>query len=381
MMSDLVFTNAQVVTADTVFDGTVHVRDGRVDDVATGQSNLSSAIDLEGDYLLPGFVELHTDNLEKHFAPRPGVVWPPVPAALAHDAQIAAAGITTVFDALAVGDLNENSARLRNLKNMSSALAEAGERNLLRADHMIHLRCEVSHSKAVEIFDDYVDAATVRLVSLMDHTPGQRQFTCMDTYKRYYQGKYGMTDDELARFVEVKRESQERYSAPHRATIVDRCRARDITMASHDDATVEHVDEAIENGVTISEFPTTVESASKAHGAGLSVLMGAPNLVLGGSHSGNVSAMDLAQRKVLDILSSDYVPSSMIQGVFMLWQSGSKPTLPAAVATVSTTPARAVGLDDRGEIAVGCRADLVRVSMADDTPTVVSVWRQGHRVI
>lgn len=381
MMSDLVFTNAQVVTADTVFDGTVHVRDGRVDDVATGQSNLSSAIDLEGDYLLPGFVELHTDNLEKHFAPRPGVVWPPVPAALAHDAQIAAAGITTVFDALAVGDLNENSARLRNLKNMSSALAEAGERNLLRADHMIHLRCEVSHSKAVEIFDDYVDAATVRLVSLMDHTPGQRQFTCMDTYKRYYQGKYGMTDDELARFVEVKRESQERYSAPHRATIVDRCRARDITMASHDDATVEHVDEAIENGVTISEFPTTVESASKAHGAGLSVLMGAPNLVLGGSHSGNVSAMDLAQRKVLDILSSDYVPSSMIQGVFMLWQSGSKPTLPAAVATVSTTPARAVGLDDRGEIAVGRRADLVRVSMADDTPTVVSVWRQGHRVI
>lgn len=381
MMSDLVFTNAQVVTADTVFDGTVNVRDGRVDDVATGQSNLSSAIDLEGDYLLPGFVELHTDNLEKHFAPRPGVVWPPVPAALAHDAQIAAAGITTVFDALAVGDLNENSARLRNLKNMSSALAEAGERNLLRADHMIHLRCEVSHSKAVEIFDDYVDAATVRLVSLMDHTPGQRQFTCMDTYKRYYQGKYGMTDDELARFVEVKRESQERYSAPHRATIVDRCRARDITMASHDDATVEHVDEAIENGVTISEFPTTVESASKAHGAGLSVLMGAPNLVLGGSHSGNVSAMDLAQRKVLDILSSDYVPSSMIQGVFMLWQSGSKPTLPAAVATVSTTPARAVGLDDRGEIAVGRRADLVRVSMADDTPTVVSVWRQGHRVI
>lgn len=381
MMSDLVFTNAQVVTADTVFDGTVHVRDGRVDDVATGQSNLSSAIDLEGDYLLPGFVELHTDNLEKHFAPRPGVVWPPVPAALAHDAQIAAAGITTVFDALAVGDLNENSARLRNLKNMSSALAEAGERNLLRADHMIHLRCEVSHSKAVEIFDDYVDAATVRLVSLMDHTPGQRQFTCMDTYKRYYQGKYGMTDDELARFVEVKRESQERYSAPHRATIVDRCRARDITMASHDDATVEHVDEAIENGVTISEFPTTVESASKAHGAGLSVLMGAPNLVLGGSHSGNVSAMDLAQRKVLDILSSDYVPSSMIQGVFMLWQSGSKPTLPAAVATVSTTPARAVGLDDRGEIAMGRRADLVRVSMADDTPTVVSVWRQGHRVI
>lgn len=381
MMSDQVFTNAQVVTPDRVLNGTVQVRDGRINDVAEGRTDVPSATDLGGDYLLPGFVELHTDNLEKHFAPRPGVVWPPVPAALAHDAQIAAAGITTVFDALAVGDLNENSGRLQNLANMSSALREAGERKLLRADHLIHLRCEVSHSKAVEIFDDYVDVANVRLVSLMDHTPGQRQFTCMDTYKRYYQGKYGMSDDELAAFVAAKRESQERYSALHRARIVGECRARGITMASHDDATAEHVDEAVENGVTIAEFPTTVESASKAHGAGLSVLMGAPNLVLGGSHSGNVSAMHLAERKVLDILSSDYVPSSMIQGVFMLWQSGAKKTLPDAVATVSTTPARAVGLDDRGAIVTGRRADMVRVAMHDNTPTVVSVWREGHRVI
>jgi alpha-D-ribose 1-methylphosphonate 5-triphosphate diphosphatase len=381
MTQEQIFINAQVVTNNKVLDGTVCTRDGEIVDIAEGRSDLSSVIDLDGDYLLPGFVELHTDNLEKHFSPRPGVVWPPVPAALAHDVQIAAAGITTVFDALAVGDLNEDSARLQNLSNMSDAIHEAGARNLLRADHMIHLRCEVSHSRSVEIFADCVDKGHVRLASLMDHTPGQRQFTCMATYKRYYQGKYGMTDEELARFVEEKRESQERYSAPHRATIVEECRARGITMASHDDATVEHVDEAIGNGVTISEFPTTVEAASKAHAAGLSVLMGSPNLVLGGSHSGNVSAMDLAEGKVLDILSSDYVPSSMIHGVFMLWQSGAKATLSDAVATVSRTPARAVGLDDRGEIAVGKRADLVRVSVQGDTPTVVSVWREGQRII
>lgn len=381
MTPELIFTNGRIVTANAVLDAAVCARGGKIEEVAEGRSDVSSAVDLDGDYLLPGFVELHTDNLEKHFSPRPGVVWPPIPAAVAHDTQIAAAGITTVFDALAVGDLNENSDRLQNLGNMSSALREATERHLLRADHKIHLRCEVSHAKAVDIFDDYVDVAGVRLVSLMDHTPGQRQFTCMDTYKRYYQGKYGMSDADLARFIEAKRESQERYSAPHRAAIVGKCRERGITMASHDDATANHVDEAIENGVTIAEFPTTVESATKAHGAGLGVLMGAPNLVLGGSHSGNVSAMDLAERQVLDILSSDYVPSSMVHGVYMLWQSGAKATLSDAVATVSSTPAQAVGLDDRGEIAPGKRADLVRVSVRNDTPTVVSVWREGQRVI
>lgn len=380
-MSDTVFTNARVVTADEVLNGTVHVQCGKIAEISEGQSNVTSAVDLEGDYLLPGFVELHTDNLEKHFAPRPGVVWPPVPAAVAHDTQIAAAGITTVFDALAVGDLNENSDRLQNLDNMSVALREAGDSNLLRADHKIHLRCEVSHARAVEIFDKYVDSAGVRLVSLMDHTPGQRQFTSMETYKRYYRGKYAMSDDDFARFIEVKRESQQRYSAPHRLEIVGKCRERGITMASHDDATAEHVDEAIENGVTIAEFPTTVDSAAKAHDAGLGVLMGAPNLVLGGSHSGNVSAMDLATRGVLDILSSDYVPSSMIHGVFMLWQSGAKQSLPEAVAAVSTTPAEAIGLDDRGEIAPGKRGDMVRVTMRQDTPTIVSVWREGNRVI
>lgn len=380
MMAGLAFTNAKVVTADSVVDAAVRVSDGLITDV-NGSSGSAQEIDLGGDYLLPGFVELHTDNLEKHFAPRPGVSWPPVPAALAHDAQIAAAGITTVFDALAVGDLNENSGRLKNLENMSAALREARERNLMRADHMIHLRCEVSHSRAVEIFSDHVDASDVRLVSLMDHTPGQRQFTNMDAYKIYYQGKYGMSDRELASFIAEKRESQKRYSVPHREAIVAECRARGITMASHDDATVEHVDEAVSNGVTIAEFPTTVESAASAHKAGLGVLMGAPNLVLGGSHSGNVSAMELARRNVLDILSSDYVPSSMIQGVFLLWQSGAKKNLCDAVATVSTTPSRSVGLNDRGEIAAGKRADLVQVSMHGDTPSVVAVWRAGKRVI
>ena len=380
-MTEMTITNANIVVPDGVIDGSVHVENGMIADIADGLSGASGAVDFGGDYLLPGFVELHTDNLEKHFAPRPGVSWPQVPAVLAHDAQLAAAGITTVLDALAVGDLNENSGRLRNLTHMATAIANARDRDLLRSDHYLHLRCEVSHSGMLELFEDYQNDEKVRLVSLMDHTPGQRQFTRLDKYAEYFQGKYGMSDEELARFMDEKRLNQEKYSASNRTAIVERCRERGIPMASHDDATPEHVDEALENGVTVAEFPTTVEAAKKAHDAGLKVLMGAPNIVLGGSHSGNVSAMDLGQTGVLDIVSSDYVPSSIIQGVFQLWSAGAKPSLSDAVATVSKTPAQIAGLSDRGEIAVGKKADLVRVAMDGETPVIVSVWRNGERII
>ena len=282
--------------SDETIDGSLCVRSGQIVDIAATGNGQAHAIDIEGDYLLPGFVDLHTDNLERHFAPRPGVSWPSLPAVLAHDAQLAAAGITTVFNALSAGDLDDDSVRVESLSEMVDALRMARERELLRVDHLTHLRCEVSHARVVEIFRFYVDSTDIRLVSVMDHTPGQRQFTRMDKYREYYQGKYGMTDEELERFTTDKLKRQEQYSTPNRTAIVTECRRRGIVLASHDDATAEHVEEAIRDGVTLSEFPTTVEAAEKAHHAGLSVLMGAPNLVLGGSHSGNVSAMELARR-------------------------------------------------------------------------------------
>ncbi len=381
MTNEQVLTNARIVLPDDTIDGSLCMRGDEIADIGETGSRPPGAIDIGGDWLLPGLVDLHTDNLERHFAPRPGVTWPSLPAVLAHDAQIAAAGITTVFDALSAGDLNDDSVRVRSLSEMVGALRAARERGLLRVDHLTHLRCEVSHARVVEIFGRYVDSADIRLVSVMDHTPGQRQFTRMDKYKEYYQGKYGMTDEELERFTAEKLKRRERYSAPNRAAIVKECRRREIVLASHDDATPEHIDEAIGEGVALSEFPTTVEAAEKAHRAGLSVLMGAPNLVLGGSHSGNVSAMELARLGVLDALSSDYVPSSMLHAAFRLWQEGVEPELQDAVATVSAAPARIAGLHDRGEIRVGKRADLVRVAMSGDTPTVAAVWRGGTRIV
>lgn len=380
-MSGIAFINGRVVLAEHETDQPIRVENGCITDIGSGPHAGDVVIDLEGDCLLPGFVELHTDNLEKHFMPRPGVSWPSLPAVIAHDAQIAAAGITTVYDALSVGDLYENSNRIRNFEKMMAAIADARKRDILRAEHRIHLRCEVSHSSVKALFERYVDAPEVGLVSLMDHTPGQRQFTDLETYKRYFGGKYNMTDAELADFIAEKRVAQEKYSDPHRLFIAATCRERGVTLASHDDATAEHVSEAISDGVSIAEFPTTIEAAKASHDAGLGVLMGAPNLVLGGSHSGNVSAMDLAMRGTLDILSSDYVPSSLVQGVFSLHFEGPKLSLPEAVRRAAGNPARMAGLDDRGEIEEGRRADLVRVAVHDDHALVVNVWREGERLV
>ena len=380
-MTEQILTNARIVAPDAVIEGSIRIRSGEIAEIAASPAPDADAMDLGGDWLLPGLVDLHTDNLERHIAPRPGVSWPALAAVLAHDAQIAAAGITTVFDALSAGDVDEDGVRAASLPAMVGALREARERELLRVEHLTHLRCEVSHPRVLELFHDYVDGDDVRLVSLMDHTPGQRQFTRMDKYREYYKGKHGMSDAELDRLTADRMERSEKFSARHRAAIAQECRARGVVLASHDDATPEHVEEAVAEGVGLAEFPTTVEAAGAARRAGLGILMGAPNLVLGGSHSGNVSTMELARRGVLDAIASDYVPASMVQGAFRLWREGVAPSLPAAVATVSGAPARIAGLDDRGEIRVGRRADLVRVAAAGDTPAVVAVWCAGNRIL
>lgn len=379
-MSNQILTNAKIVTRGEVILGTLEMDSGRIVSFDRGNTSVSGAQDLGGDYLMPGLIELHTDNMEKHFTPRPGVRWPSVPAAVAHDVQVVGAGITTVFDALAVGDVMHSSARLNQLHDMAETVVNAKKEGLLRADHFLHMRCELSFETVTNLFEPFVDNPLVRLVSLMDHAPGQRQFTNIDKYREYYQGKYHFTDSKMDEFIARHKHISETYSATHRSYIVDLCRTHDLPMASHDDATAEHVEEASENGVTISEFPTTLEAARAAREKNLHVLMGAPNMVRGQSHSGNISARELAQEGSMDILSSDYFPGSILQGVFTMHQQIEGITLPQAVRAATLNPADAAGLSDRGEIAPGKRADLVRVNMADNMPIVNEVWCAGTRV-
>jgi len=381
MITETVLTNGHIVTAESAFEGTVVVRDGRIACIERGRAQTASAIDLEGDTLIPGLIELHTDNMEKHFSPRPGVKWPALPAVMAHDTQVAAGGITTVFDSLSLGDVRGDTDRVQNRARMVEAICEASERRMTRAEHRLHLRCEVTPDDAVDAVDRWIDLPLVGLLSINDHTPGQRQFLDPAKLKEYYMGKFLMTEPEFEEFHARSRALHERNAARHRREIVSRAQARALPLASHDDATREHVEEAVRNGMTIAEFPTTWEAARASRDAGLAVLVGAPNLVLGGSHSGNIAAIDLIRAGQADILSSDYVPASLIEGVFKLPASDAGIDLPHAVRLASLNPARAVGLDDRGEIAPDKRADLVRVRQLGDAPVVRAVWREGERVV
>jgi alpha-D-ribose 1-methylphosphonate 5-triphosphate diphosphatase len=381
MSTETILTNARVVTADRVFEGSVVIRDNLIVAVDESPCRLAAAIDLEGDHLLPGLVELHTDNMEKHFAPRPGVQWPSLPAVMAHDTQIAAAGITTVFDSLSLGDVRGESDRVKNRSRMVEAICAVSERRMARVDHRLHLRCEVTPDDAVEAVDRWIDLPLVGLISINDHTPGQRQFLDADKLKQYYMGKFAMTEPQFEVFHARALDLHARNAANHRREIVARAHERALPLASHDDATRAHVAEAVENGMTIAEFPTTREAAEASREAGLAVLVGAPNLVLGGSHSGNIAAIDLLRDGYADILSSDYVPASLMEGVFALPGACVDVSLPQAVRLASVNPARAVGLEDRGEIASGRRADLVRVRQFQGAPMVRAVWCAGERVV
>ena len=380
MPAEQILSNARLVMADQVIHGSLLIRDGQIADISAGASSLPQAQDLDGALLLPGLVELHTDNLEKHMSPRPGVDWPSASAVLTHDAQIVAAGITTVFDALSIGDINPKGKRMQQLGVMLEAIAAAEAAGQTRAEHRLHLRCEVSHPQCLELFRELVEQPLVQLVSVMDHAPGQRQFARMEKYREYYMGKYHLSPAEMDRFVSEQLANSARHSDQQRAAIVDICRSRELALASHDDATLEHVTESADYGMAIAEFPTTFEAAEASHARGLKVLMGAPNIVRGGSHSGNIAAADLARRGVLDILSSDYYPASLLQAALGLAEQDNGYDLPRAIATISLAPARAAGLDDRGEIAVGLRADLVQAQVHNGQPVIGQVWRQGRRV-
>ena len=389
MSRETVLSNASIVLDDEVRLGSVLIRDGLIADV--GSDPRTAGLDLGGDYLLPGLVELHTDHLERHFTPRPGVQWDPLPAALASDAQLAAAGVTTVLDAVRIGSAsNQNDAAAQAARLLADSIEQAADAGLLRADHAIHVRCEVAAEDCLDAFSEFGNDPHVRLVSLMDHTPGQRQYADMELFKRYQIAKGNVTESGFAAYVAPLIERSARYADVHRRTIAGLAARRGITLATHDDATPEHVAESVELGVRISEFPTTVPAATAAEKHGQLIVMGAPNIVRGGSQSGNVAAAELLGLGLLDILSSDYVPSSPLQAVFQLWADGAM-GLADGAKLVSGNPAQAVSLDDRGEITIGRRADLVRVQPHDlpatarhprgrRVPVVRSVYRQGARV-
>jgi alpha-D-ribose 1-methylphosphonate 5-triphosphate diphosphatase len=380
MQQEQVMTRARLVLPGEVVTGTVVLRGGRIVDLDRAPSTLASAIDLDGDYLLPGLVELHTDNLERHAMPRPKVRFPMWGAVQAHDAEVACAGITTVFDAVGVGDPYGQGFRAQSQGELLPVLDALEAAGVLRADHRIHARCELPAANARALFEPFAHHPRLGLISLMDHTPGQRQWADLDHARVYYTGKKGWTDAQFDHEVQLAPARQRDHAGPNRDWFAAHARATGIALASHDDTTAVHVDEAHHLGAMICEFPTTLDAARRARTHGLLTLAGAPNVLRGTSHAGNVAAVTLVREGVLDALSSDYLPSSLLAAAWQLADAGLL-DLPAAIRLVTLQPARAAGLDDRGALAVGLRADLVRVRTVAGHPVVRGVWNTGRRVV
>lgn len=353
--------------------------DGVITEISEGDRVPSGALDCQGDHVIPGLVELHTDNLERHIEPRPAVDWPHLAAIVAHDAELASTGITTVFDAMRVGSMHDDRAGyLPYARKLADELLAVRNSGGLKISHFLHLRAEVCSATLLDEMAAFGPDDRIGIVSLMDHTPGQRQFRDLSALKTYVAKKRGMSDAEFAEHVANLKELQARYGAAHEAGAVTEARRYGAVLASHDDTTAEQVATSAANGVGFAEFPTTVEAAEACRAQGIAVMMGAPNLIRGGSHSGNVSALDLAQADLLDIVSSDYVPSALLLSAFRLadvWKD-----LPRAIACVTERPARAGGLTDRGRLATGARGDILRVGRISDIPVIRGVWARGWRV-
>lgn len=378
-MSETIFANAEVVLPREVIHGSVRVVDGQIADIAPGAAVPAGAIDCGGDMLMPGLIELHTDNLERHIQPRPRVDWPHASAIIAHDAELASVGITTVFDAMRVGSIPSGKGRYTAYaRQLTSELLELRAKNALRISHFLHLRAEVCSETLIDEMAEFTDHDRVGIVSLMDHTPGQRQFRDISKLKQYVMGKNNLSEAEFAEHVANLTELRARLGDKHEAMAVQEARRYGAILASHDDTTAGHVATSAAHGIKLAEFPTTVEAAEACHAHGIQVMMGAPNLIRGGSHSGNVAAQTLAEMDLLDIVSSDYVPSALMMSAVMLgdlWGDMAR-----GIATVTRNPADAAHLPDRGRIAPGARADLLRVARISGTPTVRETWVQGRRV-
>ena len=378
--ASLRLANARVVTAEAVFRGGVTVEEGVIVAVEEGDAVAADAVDCAGELLLPGLIDLHTDHCERHAVPRPGVHWDPLQAAIAHDAQVAAAGITTVFDSLVVGLRDADQTRRDLLGQIMAAVEKGEELGVFRSQHLLHLRCEVTDPTLLDQIGPQMDHPLLQLVSVMEHTVGQRQFPDPEKYKEVLVKLFHVPEDQVEERFRRDAEASRTFAPTYREAVARMAQERDIPVAAHDDETLEHVEEAARLGMTLSEFPTTMLAAEAAKERGMSTIMGAPNVVKGGSQSGNLSALELAKAGLLDVLASDYVPISLLAATLRLTEDDVGMSLPEAVKTASLNAAKAAGLDDRGEIAPGKRADLLRVRKVGDHPVIRTVYTAGKRV-
>jgi alpha-D-ribose 1-methylphosphonate 5-triphosphate diphosphatase len=376
-MNRLYLTGARVVLPDAVLEDAAVLIEGDVIAAINPESGHGAlAVDLRGKTLMPGMIDLHCDALEKEVEPRPNVHFPLDFACAQADKRNAAAGVTTVFHALSFA--NEELGVRNNAFAASVARAVHAWNPHGLIDNRVHCRYEVTDPTAPEILLELMAAGEVHLLSVMDHSPGQGQFKDIAAYRDYLARTYKKSAGELDALLENKL-AQAEGAMERIRRLIGAAHERGIRVASHDDDTPEKVETLHGLGVGISEFPINLESAQAARERGMSTVFGAPNILRGKSQSGAMRALDAVKAGVADCLCADYHPAALIMAVFRLPELAGI-SLADAVRLVSANPARAAGLTDRGEIAVGKRADLVAVAHINGLAQASSVFSAGKPV-
>jgi alpha-D-ribose 1-methylphosphonate 5-triphosphate diphosphatase len=375
MSERLLLTHAEVVLPDGVARNlAVLIEDGVIAAIDPSHTGPAKVVDLAGRILMPGLIDLHCDALEKEVEPRTNVCFPLDFACAQVDKRNAAAGVTTVFHALAFAH-QEFGVRNNAFAARIAQAIHAWQPHAL-VENRVHARCEVTDPTGPGIITELIDNHIIHLLSFMDHTPGQGQYQDVASYRRYLAGNYQRSESEIDDLLNQKAMNLD-GTAERVTGLARKARAQGIPLASHDDDSPARVATMAELGVSITEFPVNLETARAARKLGIATLVGAPNVLRGASQSGALRALDAVLAGVADCLCGDYSAAALLPSVFKLVELSGCP-LHEMVALVSANPARAVGLADRGEIAVGKRADLISVRHLGGLPQVERVWVRGH---
>jgi len=368
-------TNARLVLENDVLnDASLLIEDGQITAINPSSTQGAKEVDLEGKYLMPGMIDLHCDALEKEVEPRPNVFFPLDFACAQADKRNASAGITTVYHSLSFANDELGVRNNEMAANVARAVHNWHPHGLV--DNRVHCRYEITDEYALPILKQLLNEQSMHLVSMMDHTPGQGQFKDLAAYRDYLTRNYKKTADEVSVIVERKVEAASGAFA-RMQSLAEAAHAAGISVASHDDDSVERVLTMKGIGADISEFPINLDAAKAAQAAGMATIFGAPNILRGKSQSGSMKAIDAIHEGVADCLCADYAPAALIVAVMRVNEL-TQLDLPAAVRLVTANPAKAAKLHDRGTIEVGKRADLIAVAMPGGLPQVSHVWVNGR---
>ena len=369
--------NGRIVTPYEVLEGkSLLIEDGRIYDICEFTGKADKTIDAHGRFVMPGFIDIHSDRVEKIINPRPTAVFDFELGLKEIEKELLQQGITTMYHSFSIHkDVSLGESLLRkkeNVRKMVELIKDLHERDHL-IHHRCHLRLEIDNLEVYDIAKEMLENNLVHEISFMDHTPGQGQYRDLEIYKKSIETN-GRTFEEILDY----HKSKDRLSFEQMKELTELAHTKNITVASHDDDTIEKLNINKEIGVDISEFPITIEVAKEAKKMGFLTVVGAPNILLGGSHSGNMSAADAIMNDCADVLCSDYYPQSILHSIFIMNKKYGVP-MPEIVKKATLNPARATKIDkEYGSLEKGKKADILIVDEIDSYPVITHVLVDGR---